>query len=212
MKHWPLYDLRVRTPRLELRLPRDTELDALAETAAAGVHPPDEMPFTVPWSDAPPETVARRVIQHHWLGLASWQPDDWRLSLAVFAGGRPLGLQDVSGHGFAVSRHVETGSWLGRAHQGNRYGVEMRAAVLALAFAGLDALTAGSAAHTDNAASNAVSHRLGYATNGRTFTEIQGRRVEDVRYLIDREAWAAHRTVETEITGLEPCLPLLGLA
>ncbi len=43
----PLYRLRVRTPRLELRLPDDDALEQLYEIAAAGIHPPEEMPFGV---------------------------------------------------------------------------------------------------------------------------------------------------------------------
>jgi hypothetical protein len=49
----PLFGLRLRTPRLELRLPTDDELVELRELAHAGVHPPDEMPFAVAWTDAP---------------------------------------------------------------------------------------------------------------------------------------------------------------
>ena len=41
----PLHALRVRTPRLELRLPTEAELVELYEVAAAGIHPPEEMPF-----------------------------------------------------------------------------------------------------------------------------------------------------------------------
>ena len=43
--------LRVRTPRLELRLPTEAELVELYELAAAGIHPPEEMPFSVAWTD-----------------------------------------------------------------------------------------------------------------------------------------------------------------
>ena len=32
------------------------------------------------------------------------------------------------------------------------------------------------------------------------------------RLRLDRVAWEAHRTVEVEIQGLEPCLPLLGVS
>jgi len=47
-----LYGLRLHTPRLELRLGSRAELKTLAEVAKAGIHPPDEMPFAVPWTDA----------------------------------------------------------------------------------------------------------------------------------------------------------------
>ena len=47
----PLFGLRIRTPRLELRLPTESELNELYELAAAGIHPPGEMPFGVAWTD-----------------------------------------------------------------------------------------------------------------------------------------------------------------
>ncbi len=50
---WPLFDLRVRTPRLEIRLPTDTDLYRLNELTDLGVHEPSAMPFTNPWTDAP---------------------------------------------------------------------------------------------------------------------------------------------------------------
>src|SRR5205823_7610891 len=49
----PLFDLRLRTPRLELRLPTRPELEELRELARDGVHPADEMPFAVAWTDEP---------------------------------------------------------------------------------------------------------------------------------------------------------------
>jgi hypothetical protein len=36
--HWPLLGLRVRTARLELRLPTEEELADLADLAVRGVH------------------------------------------------------------------------------------------------------------------------------------------------------------------------------
>jgi hypothetical protein len=41
----PLFALRIRTPRLELRFPTEAELVELYGVAAAGIHPPEEMPF-----------------------------------------------------------------------------------------------------------------------------------------------------------------------
>ena len=50
---WPLFDLRIRTPRLELRLPSDDDLLALMALARSGVHDPGETPFLVPWDELP---------------------------------------------------------------------------------------------------------------------------------------------------------------
>jgi hypothetical protein len=48
---WPLFDLRVRTPRLEIRFPTDADLYRLNELADLGIHEPSAMPFSIPWTD-----------------------------------------------------------------------------------------------------------------------------------------------------------------
>jgi len=73
--HWPLYGLRLRTPRLELRLPVLEELGALAQLSTQGVHDPDQMPFGVPWTDLPPAERARSVMQFHWRRKLGYQPN-----------------------------------------------------------------------------------------------------------------------------------------
>ena len=46
--HWPLFDLVIRTPRIECRyLSQDLIFDVV-EVAAKGIHPPERMPFGVP--------------------------------------------------------------------------------------------------------------------------------------------------------------------
>ena len=124
---WPLFHLRLQTPGLELRLPSDSDLDALASLAASGVH-------------------------------------------------------------------------------------EMRAAVLHLAFAGLNAQYATSGAFADNLASLGVSRKLGYAADGVDRQVSRGQPATTMRLRLDRPTWESTHTVPVAITGLEPCLPLLGLA
>ena len=50
---WPLYALRITTGDLELRYPTEAELPAFLELIEAGIHPPDEMPFGLAWTDVP---------------------------------------------------------------------------------------------------------------------------------------------------------------
>jgi RimJ/RimL family protein N-acetyltransferase len=207
---WPLFGLVLRTPRLELRLPSLERLAELADVAAEGVHDPEVMPFLVPWTDRPPAERSRSLLQWHWGQWAALTPERWNLGLAVLHGGDVVGTQDVGGTDFAVTREVHTGSWLGRRHHGRGIGTEMRAAVLHLAFAGLGAETAVSGALSDNAASLAVSRKLGYAENGTGRSSVRDRLVVERQLLLDRAGWEAHRTVPVEIEGLEPCLPLLG--
>jgi RimJ/RimL family protein N-acetyltransferase len=123
--HWPLLNLSLRTPRLELRLPDETELAALAELAADGVHEPGRMPFIVPWTDCAPAERARRVVQHHWLRRGTWTPADWQLNLAVLEAGRVVGQQTLMARDFGTLRQVSSASWLGLRHQGRGIGTEM---------------------------------------------------------------------------------------
>ena len=207
---WPLFRLVLRTPRLELRLPSLEQLAALGELAADGVHDPAQMPFFVAWTDRPPVERARSVLQYQWSRWGECTPQRWTLELAVLAGGTVIGLQGLGATDFAVTREVDTGSWLGLRHHGHGYGTEMRAAVLHLAFAGLGAEQARSGAFTDNAASLGVSRKLGYVEDGTARHLVRDRLAVEQRLLLDRARWAAHRTVAVEIEGLEPCLPLLG--
>lgn len=208
---WPLYDLRLRTPALELRLPTEDELVALCQVAKAGIHDPASMPFGVPWTDKPSPRFEREFLQHHWGIRAQWSPQRWHLNLGVFADGQPIGFQDVGADNFAVLREVITGSWLGQAFQGRGYGKEMRAAVLHLAFAELGAVTARSGAFADNPSSLAVSRALGYEDNGVTRSAPRGEPRDQIVLRLTRERWQAHRYCEVEVTGLDSCRDMFGV-
>lgn len=208
---WPLYGLRITTPRLELRLPDLETLAELAGVAAGGVHDGASMPFTVPWTDASPEERGRGTFQHVLRTVAEWSPQAWTLSLAVRCEEKVVGRQDLTASGFAVTREAETGSWLGLAHHGRGIGTEMRAAVLHLAFEGLGARWVTSAAMTDNPASLGVSRKLGYREDGVTVAAVRGEARTLVRLRLGREDWEAHRTVPVGIEGLEPCRELFGV-
>ncbi|MER0244155.1 GNAT family N-acetyltransferase [Streptomyces sp. HSW2009] len=209
--HWPLVGLRITTPRLELRLPDDADLAALADLAADGVHAPDRMPFTVEWTDVPAAERARSVVQHHWRSRGEWSPADWSLGLTVFEAGRPLGMQELSARDFGVLRTVSTGSWLGLRHHGRGVGTEMRAAVLHFAFTALGAREAVSAAFTDNADSQRVSHKLGYQPDGVQRVVSRGRPATLQRLRLSHTDWRPPRDLPITISGLEPCLPLFGI-
>ncbi|WP_017571034.1 GNAT family N-acetyltransferase [Nocardiopsis halotolerans] len=210
-EYFPTLGLRLTTPRLELRIPDLDDMASLAKVATEGIHDPDTMPFVEPWTDQPPDRLALGVIQHNLGVLASWKPEDWGLNLVVVHEGAVVGIQDMRGRNFAVTRQVSTGSWLGRAHQGRGIGTEMRAAVLHLAFAELGAVAALSPVFEGNTASERVAERLGYQRDAVDLVEVRGRRVAAHRYRLTREAWEEHRSVPVTVTGLEPCLPFFGL-
>src|SRR5258708_4778253 len=97
------------------------------------------------------------------------------LELAVIRDGVVVGIQGIGGRDFAVLREVHTGSWLGRRYQRQGIGTQMRAAVLHLAFEGLGAKSAVSAAFEDNPASLGVSRKLGYRDGGIEWHLVRGR-------------------------------------
>ncbi|HKH08999.1 MAG TPA: GNAT family N-acetyltransferase, partial [Agromyces sp.] len=142
---WPLFRLRLITPRLELRVVRDDDLAGLAVAAIDGIHEPDRMPFALPWTDEPPETLRREMARYFWRERAAVAPGTWMLNFAVLEHGTPIGVQDLRAVDFTPLRTVSSGSWLTRSRQRAGLGTEMRAAVLAFAFDHLGAEVAESA-------------------------------------------------------------------
>ncbi len=210
---WPLFGLHITTPRLELRMPDDEDLAELFDAARAGIHPVDEMPFGVPWTDGLQEPGALgRFLAHHWTARGTLTAASWSLPFAVIANGRVVGNQELAAEDFAGARSVSTGSWLTASAQGQGLGVEMRAAVLQLAFAGLGALEAQTSAWVDNDASQRVSLRLGYARDGEQLLARRGEPTRHLRFRLTREAWQRDHFDGIEVHGLEPCLALLGAA
>lgn len=190
---WPPARVRIRTPRLELRLPAGHELAQLAAVAAEGVHAPGAQPFGIPWGAQPPALRARSVLQWHWATRGTWTPQRWTLDFAVFPDGHPAGAQGLSADGFPVRREVATGSWLGLPYQRHGLGREMRAAVLVLAFTHLGALSAVTGAFEDNTAAVKVTKALGYHDDGHQVADRDGARVLAYRFRLtappDMQHW-----------------------
>ena len=211
LEDWPLFGLRIETPRLVLRYPADPDLEQLNALADAGIHDPAVMPFAIPWTDDPPAVRRRQSLQFWWSLRAAWKPEAWTLTLVVSEQDHVVGVQDVVGRDFRVTRTVMTGSWLGKRFQGRGIGKEMRAAALHLAFAGLGAQRATSGAFDDNAASLGVSRALGYVENGDAIDVRRGKPARHVNLLLDRATWERNRRNDIRIEGLEPCLPMFGI-
>jgi RimJ/RimL family protein N-acetyltransferase len=208
----PLYGLRLRTDRLELRWPDEDEIVELGRLAQAGVHARGEMPFLVPWTDAidEPDFLTRFRDFHHGL-RRDWRAEHWQLDLGVWAADEPIGVQGIVGREFSTTRVVKTGSWLAQSVQGRGYGTEMRAAVLELAFHGLGAEAALSSALDGVEASLRVSQKLGYVADGETVLEVGGAPRVDRRMRLTRDRWIDRERISVRISGLEPCIPLFGL-
>lgn len=193
-----LWNIRLRTPRLELRLPTDDELEALYDIATAGIHPPEVMPFAIPWTDT---LNHDDFIEFHHAAWTSWSADDWQCNFVTFLDGRVIGTQAVVAKNFGSTRTVESGSWLGQEFQNRGYGTEQRAAVLEFAFRSLGAEAAITGALVGNPASARVSEKLGYRMTGIRQIAPRGEPVDHFDYRIEREEWRC--PVPVEIDGLD---------
>ena len=204
--------LRLRTPRLELRLATVSELRGLAEVARAGIHPPEEMPFKVPWTDQAHEPgFEDTFVGFHRAALDEWRVDHWTLNLVAFVEGRrPIGSQALESDRFGETLTVSTGSWLGRPWQSVGLGTEMRAAVLQFAFGTLGARTARSGALAGNAQSLRVSRKLGYAVVGRSSVSPRGTPV--AHHDLELAGVGFRSPVPVEVEGAEQLLGLFGAA
>jgi RimJ/RimL family protein N-acetyltransferase len=208
---WPLWDLVVRTPRLEMRLPREHELVELLELARQGIHEPHEMPFGFAWTDFEPPYFERNFLQYHWSTRATWGRELWTLDFAVWADGQLVGTQGLRGEKFYVMKTVGTGSWLGRAYQGQGIGKEMRSAALSFAFDYLGADWATTSAFVDNASSAGVSRALGYVEDGHERLAPRGEARDLQRYLMTRDNWYSRDRPPIEVWNFDACREMFAI-
>ncbi|MFC4068498.1 GNAT family N-acetyltransferase [Actinoplanes subglobosus] len=209
---YPPLNVEVRTPRLTLAGASDDLLERLVPLVRAGIADTEPWPFDDPisfYADNPEREW--RWLRGIWGGRSRVTPDSWRLYFAVLVDGEPAGMQDLVGRDFARFATVSTFSWLAPGFRGQGLGREMRTAILHLAFAGLGAREAGSDAFTDNTASNAVSRALGYEPNGTDWDTRRGSPALIQRWRLTRDSWEKTRRDDIGLTGVAPCLPVLGI-
>lgn len=207
----PPAGLRLVAGALELRGMDDDDLVELCDLALGGIHPPEQMPFYVPWTDAPREELARNTAQYHWHARAAFSVAAWELLLGVWHDGVLVGTQGLSAHRFLVTRAAETGSWLGQAHQGQGIGTAMRRAVCEFAFDHLGAVEVNSAAFLDNPASLAVSRKVGYRDNGLVRVERRQGEVAVKQSLVVTPATFVRGDVELIADGVIAFRSAIGL-
>lgn len=209
---WPLFGIRVVTPRLELRYVDDELGIELADLAVRGIHDPAFMPFGVPWTDAAPEALRTNTLKYYWQCRANTEPNNWNLLFAVISGGAVVGCTDLVANDFPILRKFETGSWLGCDYQGQGLGRELREAALHLGFIGLGATLATTSAFDDNAPSLGVTRSLGYVPNGSMRVLRRGKPGVSLLFELSAEDWRTRlRRSDISIQGVEPCMALLGL-
>ncbi len=207
----PLLGLRISAGPLELRGLSDEDLPALCELASRGIHPEDEMPFSVPWSVGPPAEIAARVAAYHWRCRGSWSPQQWSMQLGVWHEGVLVGCQGMQSVDYLITRTAGTGSWLGQPYQGRGIGTAMRQVICTFAFDHLDTVEVTSAALRYNRASQAVSRKIGYRDNGEQRTSLGDDLVVELHYRLSAENLLRYEH-PLVIEGLGPLRRSIGLS
>ena len=213
MMSYPLLGVRVSTPMLELRSATDELLDQLANVVRAGKTHADPAPYDDPMSfyETDPDLRVAKWLRAIWRRRGTVEPDSWRLYFVVMVDGRPVGEQTLTGVNFSTLGTVTTFSWLSSDQRGRGLGLEMREAVLHLAFDGLGAKEASSDAFVDNHGSNAISRRLGYERNGSDWATRRGEPALLNRWRLARDTWEPRRRDDIQLVNIEACHALLPL-
>lgn len=206
---FPPLGVRVTCGPLELRGIGEQEMLGLMQVVQGGVHPPDRMPFTFPWTDADSADLPLSYLQWWARGMATWSLDSWNLDLCALWEGEIVGVQGVSTRDFLTFRFGETGSWLGTPFQNRGIGTAMRQAMCALLFDYLDFEFITSAAFIDNPSSLRVSEKVGFRDNGITWNKPRGDRSVARRLLLLPEDFVRGQPITVE--GIEPVRQFIGL-
>ena len=207
---FPPLGLRITAGPLELRGIGDAEMLALLEVVRGGIHAPERMPFTFPWTDASPEDLPFNYLQWWARGMASWSREAWSLDLCALWDGEVVGVQGVATRDFLTFRYGETGSWLGAPFQGRGIGTAMRRAMCTFLFEHLDFEFITSVAFGDNPASLRVSEKLGYRDNGIAWDNPRGHRATTRRLLLLPEDFVAGEE-PVAVEGVEAMRRFIGL-
>jgi RimJ/RimL family protein N-acetyltransferase len=207
---WPPFRLRVTCGPLVMRPLRDDDFPEVLAVVHAGIHAPDQMPFSFPWTELAGADQEKQFLQFHWGQRSSLKPQAWSLELGVWHEGRFVGVQGVGTQDFPVTRTGETGSWLGMPFQGRGTGTLMRQAICVLCFDHLGFTEVTSGAFLDNPQSRAVSRKVGYVENGRVRLKRRDTRAVNQQLLLTPEA-LVRPPHPVEVDGVAGVRRLLGI-
>ena len=208
---WPLFGLRVEAGPLSLSPVSDGDIPSLVRLAFAGIHQPQVMPFAYPWTDAPARELGRNMAAYYWRTRAELAPASWSVDFAVRWRGEIVGVQGLITKDYPVTRSCETGSWLGLRHQGKGIGTLMRQTICAFAFDHLEAREVTSSAWTDNAASLAVSAKVGYVENGRRRQARRTGELATMQHLVLTPSRLVRHEFSLAVHGLHAVREFLGV-
>ena len=157
---WAPFKLTVRVGELTLRVLRDSDIAAIHGVTAAEIFGEPLPEHMFPWLKEKPDPSFR------WAHRADMSPEEWSLDFGVHLDGEVIGSVDLRAKNFPHNHEVETGSWIYHRLQGRGIGTQIRHAAAVFCFEHLGACQLRSECDPGNAASQAVSRKLGYTING----------------------------------------------
>ena len=184
-----LLALRVKTPRLELRIPESGAWSVFAAEIAGRVVPAESAHFVGSWAQLVPPESEEAFVAARERTLGACTRKRWGIELGAFDRSRLVGQASLYARDWSASREVITASLVHPEHRGRGLGTEMRSGVLALAFTVLGADVAWSGASFDNVASNRVSEKLGYEHLGEQAKRTGGGEMRFTRLRLTAQAW-----------------------
>jgi RimJ/RimL family protein N-acetyltransferase len=193
----------VSTPRLSLRYVTD-DLGVLAELAAQGIHEPETMPFSTPWTDVEAPELQRNTLRYYWCSRAETTSQHWDLNMAACDRETVICSAQISAERFPTTRTAETGSWIGRQYQGQGLGREMRRAALHLIFAGFNGEPATTRAWHDDTASLRVTRSLPYTEDGAVQLQRRDRPDTMLEFSMTWQHWQTIRRNDIQVAGIGP--------
>ena len=164
---WPAFDLRVYAEGdLVLRAPEDDDLYDLLALARQGVHSPDIMPFSFPWTRLPSPLFDFSFLSYHWAARSTLCTPEWRLPLGAWSAGEPIGVVELISTNWTEERSVEIGIWLSMSKHSRGLGTLVAHAAGEVAFNVFEAERLLGWTVPENIAAREVAVRLGYREVG----------------------------------------------
>src|SRR5579863_7202395 len=135
-----LYNVKIITPRLVMRVPNEKGIKELAEVLTNGIQKEGQPHFME-------DNLYGKSLDENIKGLQEfveksiqeWNKDDWHIPFAIFSEEKPIGLVTMFSHNFPITQGFGVSYWIGLSYQGKGLGTEAFQGILSFGFNGLNA-------------------------------------------------------------------------
>lgn len=154
-----------------------------------------------------------RAMQALWQTRAEMRPSFWVIPLVACrkCSDRPLGVVELIGKSFVLTRSIEIGIWVDPREHRSGIGQEISQIALAIAFHEFGAKELRWNAIDENVASIALAEKLGFERDGTSTFVESGKAYPQTRFVLRDPATVPQRE-DLSIQGLDLCIELLGVS